>query len=84
MREDPRVIEIVKRHASGGKKLACICAAPTVLKAAVSSKLLCSSRLVDVGRGPGDRRVCVRAGHVCATLTMARISNFCVLVHNRR
>lgn len=36
MREDSRVIEIVKRHAAAKKTMAAICAAPTVLKVAVS------------------------------------------------
>eukprot|EP00277_Geminigera_cryophila_P047757 CAMPEP_0173087448 /NCGR_PEP_ID=MMETSP1102-20130122/23892_1 /TAXON_ID=49646 /ORGANISM="Geminigera sp., Strain Caron Lab Isolate" /LENGTH=183 /DNA_ID=CAMNT_0013969257 /DNA_START=92 /DNA_END=643 /DNA_ORIENTATION=- len=34
LREDSRVIEIVKRHAAASKKIAAICAAPTVLKVA--------------------------------------------------
>ena len=35
LREDARVVEIVKRHAAADKKIAAICAAPTVLKVAV-------------------------------------------------
>jgi putative intracellular protease/amidase len=35
LREDSRVIDIVKRHAAAKKTMAAICAAPTVLKVAV-------------------------------------------------
>ena len=35
LREDQRVIDIVKRHAAANKKVVAICAAPTVLKVAV-------------------------------------------------
>ncbi len=34
LRAEPRVLEIVRRHAAAGKWLAAICAAPTVLNAA--------------------------------------------------
>jgi 4-methyl-5(b-hydroxyethyl)-thiazole monophosphate biosynthesis len=41
LREDQRVIDIVKRHAAANKKVVAICAAPTVLKVAVRNWSVC-------------------------------------------